>query len=73
MAIEFDCLIPQFVPYYVTFYDSANTQHDAYLLNQLELTNKISQKGEYLIVENQPAYTNRYAWHAYVDWLESVA
>lgn len=52
------CLTRQFVPYHVKFYDPAGTQHDAYLLNQLELTCKISQKDEYSMVENQPAYTN---------------
>lgn len=70
------CSMPhpqQFVPYYVKFYDPAGTQQDAYLLNQLELTSKILQKDEYSMVENQPNYTNRYAWHAYVDWMGSVA
>jgi hypothetical protein len=66
-------LTTHFVPYYVKCYEPAGTQQDAYLLNQLGLTTKISQEDEYFIVNNQPTCTNSYVWHENVVGMGSVA
>lgn len=61
-------MVPQFVPYYINFYDTTGTEQGYILTKSITIFNPLSLKDLQYSAENQPVFTNRSAWHTEVTW-----